>query len=187
MFGSLRLLFDHIREKGYFLHNGSDWPLHKQLCAFPINTFKLNHPDRRWILGPKVVGVEAGIMGFTRNVINTLVNPIYEAAGDLQNFIDDGTSSGGRGTGRHDQAIIGAQAYIEGLFIHQHIQRWNEAKPVPLDVQGTKHPFRIGYCNDPLAINFQGILTSRLQLPLFDHFCAHIRKTSPRDVALPKR
>jgi len=171
VFGSIRILFDHIREKGYFLHNGSGWSLRKQLCSYPARTFELHRKDRRWILGPKILGIESGVMGLTPAVRERLVLPVYEAAADLNNFIDDGTSGGGRGTGRHDQAVIAVQARIAELYIHQH-----SSAPLFLQVAGRKHPFRItNYKVDPFKNNFRGIMSSRQRLPWFSYFYSQIR------------
>jgi len=172
VFGSLRTLFDHIRAKGYFLHNSSNWPLCKQLCSYPARTFGLHSPNTRWILDPENLGVESGVMGFAASIRDRLVLPLYEAARDLRNFIDDGTSAGGLGTGRHDQALVAAQAYIEKLHIHHHVGRFQ----FTYEVEGKSHELGIGSDKDPFKNQFHGIVTLRKWVPWFKHFSSYIRR-----------
>ncbi len=66
----------------------------------------------------KNLGISGGIQGLTRQMLDSYVIPIYKLAKDIRNFEDDGSSPGGFGAARHDQALFSIQALKLKLRIH---------------------------------------------------------------------
>ncbi len=108
-------VFHHIIQNGYMLVHGGWHYLHRHTTQHVINKFDLRDPSRKWIL--EAPSIAAFWIGVTRDMGKKLIFPIYEMATDLNNFIDDGSSSLGFGAGRYEQTLISIQAHIMGLTV----------------------------------------------------------------------
>ena len=62
-------------------------------------------------------GLAGGIQGLTKTVYNNYILLMYELSKDLRNFYDDGTTTDGVGTGRHDQTLFSIIACLQGFDI----------------------------------------------------------------------
>ena len=93
-------------------------------------------------------------MGVSRSAQHLFAQQWYDLSYDLRNFIDDGTSPAGFGTGRCDQTLLGILAYLNNLVIHK--QDYKQRVPMMLKVQGKNVPFYItwhgGWVNQKTGI-----------------------------------
>lgn len=140
----LRSLFAYTQQEGYFFHNGSPWPLNKETTQFVKNAFNLESPERMWMLADTQQGLEAGLMGVTKRIYQTVVMPMYELTKDLRYFADDGSCPGGFGNSRHDISLYSILAFLHGYKIYQHWQQPKES--FNLSIAGNQIPFHIA-CN----------------------------------------
>ena len=109
--------FDYIRNNGYFFTtcgHSIGWMTTKYVAQ----KFDLYSKERAWILAPTTFGMQAGIQGLTRAVYDSYVLPMYELSKDIRNFVDDGTTPEGFGTGRHDQTLFSIYARLCNFHIH---------------------------------------------------------------------
>jgi GR25 family glycosyltransferase involved in LPS biosynthesis len=135
----LNNLFDHIRQHGYFFHNGSPRDIRHEATQHVAGQFQLDSPERKWILDAQ--GLEPGLMGITAALCRDVVEPMYELTKDLRNFEDDGTAPGGFGNARHDLTLFSVLALLANLKIHHHFE--NHTETVMLDIHGKQSPFHI--------------------------------------------
>lgn len=108
---SLRIFFQHIRENHYLFIN-SICNLRLMLTKRIFNKIKLDRPETYLD-----VGMDAGFQGLTRAMYFFYVLPVYDLAKDIKNFKDDGSSPGGFGRARHDQALFSLYARFLNLDI----------------------------------------------------------------------
>lgn len=141
VYKSLKDFFRYLLYKGYFFHNGFDWPIRFITTTYVIEKLQLHSPEREWILGDTCYHLEAGHMGLTRAYYNSFVLPVYEHTKDIKMFEDDATAQGGFGACRNDQTLYSIYAYLLGLTIHHHNS--NPEQPLLLDLCGQKIPFQI--------------------------------------------
>lgn len=113
-------IFEHIRSEGYFFHNGCSIPIRNQMTQYVIKKFDLESENRRWILDAQPRGLEAGFMGFTRSIYDSVVLPMYRLTFDIRNFQDDGSAVLGFGMARYEQTLFSIFAFLNNLYIHQH-------------------------------------------------------------------
>lgn len=157
-------LFAHIKQHGYFLHNGSPWHLAKETTQHVINAFDLHSPEKKWLLEPHICGLEAGFMGLTRNVYDSFVKPMYELAKyHFDYFADDGTAPGGLGNSRHDLTLFSIYALLNGMHIYHHFEKPRD--DMFLETKKGRVPFHIA-CNPEDRTNHTHIYASRLDSDL---------------------
>ena len=128
-------VFKHIKQHGYFFVDCGG----NILCMttkYLIDKFDLTSSERCWILDEDMWGLSGGFQGLTRAMYDCYVLPMYELSKDLKNFIDDGSAAGGRGKGRHDQALFSILARLQGLTVSP------REGGAFLDIDGNKIPFR---------------------------------------------
>lgn len=154
-------LFKHIRHAGYFFHNGSPWCIQQETTQYVIRTFKLESPEKKWLLDEHTKGLEAGFMGITRRVRDTFVMPVYELAHDLRNFADDGSCRGGFGNCRHDIPMFSMVALLNGLTIYHHYQE--PLKTLWLNTDNGHVPFHIA-CNPQDCTSATHVYCSRMDV-----------------------
>lgn len=130
-------IFDYIKQHGYLLVENVE-SIAKVTTCYLIDKFNLRTEERHWILNEDTRGFSAGFQGLTRALYDDYILPMYEYSKDLRNFVDDGTSAGGLGTARHDQALFNIQARLLGLTLTR-----ARENTVPLDVHGKKIFFQI--------------------------------------------
>lgn len=141
IYKDLSSLFAHTQEQGYFFHNGSSWPLHKETTQFVKNAFNLFSDERKWMLADNQQGLEAGFMGVTSKVYDTFVKPMYELSKDIRYFADDGSCPGGFGNSRHDISLFSIHAFLNGYRIFHHFEKPKEL--FYLELADKKIPFHI--------------------------------------------
>jgi len=112
----LNNVFHHILKTGYMLLHGGPHPLHRHTTKHVIDLFDLDTPDRKWILNAPAIA--AFWIGVTQDMGKKLIDPVYNLASDLKNFIDDGSSSCGAGAGRHDLTLFSIYAHLLNLDIY---------------------------------------------------------------------
>lgn len=144
IYRDLSPLFAYTQQHGYFFHNGSPWPLNKETTQFVKNAFDLYSDKNIWMLADNQQGLEAGLMGVTRKVYETIVKPMYELTKDLRYFADDGSCPGGFGNSRHDIGLFSIHAFLHGYQIFQHFAQPRDL--FYLDIEGELVPFHIA-CN----------------------------------------
>jgi hypothetical protein len=140
-------LFKYIEEHNYFAstisaekrNNKFIFPINWQTTQYLINRFNLNSPESNWILEQNVVTTH--VIGISKSVYKTIVEPFYETARDIKNFIDDGTTPNGLGTGRHDQAVFSILCYLKNLKTHD--QDYSQTNPINLKVNNNLEPLYI--------------------------------------------
>ena len=110
-------LFEHIRQNNYFFVRSQSNDIRWMTTTHVIEKFNLLSDERRWILDQKVRGISANLQGLTRALYNDYALPMYELSKDLKNFADNGTTAGGFGTGRHDQALSNIHVLLLGLKV----------------------------------------------------------------------
>ncbi len=128
----ISLLFACTKHQGYFFHNGWDWPLKRHTTQFLIESLNLHAPEREWILGDTVYGLEAGLMGLSRNVYDNFILPMYEHSKDIRYFVDDGSAPEGFGYAHHDQTLFSIYAHLNNFNIINHFEDPRESFALPL-------------------------------------------------------
>lgn len=106
---NLRPLWDDILTTGYFFVGVSD-----------INYMTTKYVREKYGLTELILnkqGLASGIMGMNRYACEVVVRAAYEAARDINMFVDDGTAPGGKHAGRHDQTIFSIQVARFNLHI----------------------------------------------------------------------
>lgn len=134
-------LFEYIRANGYFFHNGWKWPLKRQTTQFVIEALNLHSPGRQWLLEEDVYCIEAGLMGLSFEIYNSIVLPVYELTKDIRYFADDGSAPEGFGYARHDQSLYSIFVRMNKLFVFDHFA--NQKENIILEFDGQKKPFHI--------------------------------------------
>jgi hypothetical protein len=112
-------LFKHIDETGYFFTDcgkSIKWMITDQL----IEKFKLHDEDNKFILDEKLLGIDAGFQGVSRQIYDSYVMPMYEYSKDIINFTDDGTTVAGWGMGSHDQTLFSILVRQLGYDVELH-------------------------------------------------------------------
>jgi len=160
---SIDPLFSYMREHGYFFHNGSDWSLKRMTTEYVVNQFQLWAPQNVWMLDDNVQGIESGLMGITPEIKEAFVRPAYEMSSNLAAFIDDGSSSGGFGSGRHDQTLFSIFALQNDLEIFHHFNEPDQ------DFILEDHPFHIA-CNQVDCKEETHVYCSRNDFNLSDYY-----------------
>jgi len=108
-------IFDEIREKGYYLYDGSH-------LIFPVVTkhvrelFELEGETNKWLIEESCIS--GGIQGLSRSLLDSYIKPMYELAKHIENFEDDGTAYWGYGFARHDQTLFSIFVRKLGLKTH---------------------------------------------------------------------
>ncbi len=136
---SLAHLFEYVEEKGYFFHNGCDWPINKETTNFVKKEFDLDNPEKAWL--KSIPGMEAGFMGVTKKIYDQFILPMYRFSFDLRYFADDGSCPEGFGYCRHDQALFSLVALTNNMTIFHHYAMPQEM--LYLNVRGQMLPFHI--------------------------------------------
>jgi hypothetical protein len=116
---SLEDLFSHINENGYFFTDCGH-SIRWMTTEYVVNKLNLRSESNEWILNHDTYGVDAGLIGVNRSMLDTLVTPMVSLAREIQNFIDDGTCPDGWGTARHDQSLFSIKAKQLNLYIPNH-------------------------------------------------------------------
>lgn len=94
---NLEPVFRHIvQNRSFFITAGHD-------LAIATTTIMQKHFAFTDLDKPSI---QSNIMGITRDLEKQIAEPAYQAAEDINLFIDDGTSKGGFGTARYDQSIF---------------------------------------------------------------------------------
>ncbi|MFA6066328.1 MAG: hypothetical protein WC707_04080 [Candidatus Babeliaceae bacterium] len=172
LYGPLDYLFLYITEHNYFFHNGSPWCVNQEATQHVIKKFNLESPYNHWILHPTTRGLEAGLMGLTRAMLQDFVLPMYELTKDLRNFEDDGTASGAFGNSRHDLTLFSILALQKNYTIHQHVN--NPQEPCLLPTTHGLFSLHIA-CNKEDLQKETAIYCSRSDLSELDKNCPYIR------------
>jgi hypothetical protein len=142
-------LFEHIINQKYFISDCGH-SIKWMTTKFIINKLNLNNDSQSWILNDDVFGIDAGFMGVTKEIEECFINPVYELAKDIHNFIDDGTCPQGWGTGRHDQTLFSIFARKLNLNILNHDREIEECF---LTVGNKKIPFHLTHNGDRFNSN----------------------------------
>lgn len=159
----LQDLFSYIQEHGYFIGTIGDEIgtngryLHDVwwgATQYVINKFNLNSSENRWILEQETV--MGNVIGVKKESIfyDKFFMQMYEFTKDLKNFADDGTTSCGLGTGRHDQILLTILSHL--LNFKPLIQDYTQKNPMNLEVHGKDIPFYMtwnpAYVNEKTSI-----------------------------------
>jgi len=104
----LRPVFDYICKKGHLLFE-SVRTIKWMATDYIIKKFNLYAPKLAHLLNAQ--GIDAFIIGLTRDHYHDYVVPLYELSKDLRNFAEDGSTQ----TARHDQTLFSLQAYYVKL------------------------------------------------------------------------
>lgn len=111
---SLEPIFEYTKKHGVFLtdcgHN-----IHVMTTQRVIDEFKLNTPERSWILNEETQGTAAGVIGVSRKHYNDLIYPWYKLTYNMDLFVDDGTAAGGPEMGRYEQTLLSIYAQLLNL------------------------------------------------------------------------
>lgn len=147
--GKLNNLFDYIKESGYFLCTIGQDPdpltgkfpsdVNWQTTRYLVNKYNLESPERKQILAKEPI--TSCIIGISKNYIDKFILPMYELSRDLINYIDDGSTPTGFGTGRHDQALLSVIAYVDNLIFFR--QDHKLEVPIKLNLNGNLVDFNI--------------------------------------------
>jgi len=127
-------LFKHIIQNDYFFVNCPN-TIKWMATQHVVETFDLKSPERKWLMGKDVKGLSGGFMGLTQKLYDNFVFPMYKLAHNIENFVDDGTTPNGFGTGRHDQVLFSIHAKLLNLTIRD----WFNTH---LNINGKKVKFR---------------------------------------------
>ncbi len=101
----LNKLFKHIEQNGYFFVDcgrSIKW----MATDYIIKKLELSSEENKFLLDESLAGIDGGFQGVSRKIYDEYVIPMYELSKDIKNFVDDGTTSEGWGTGRHDQTLF---------------------------------------------------------------------------------
>lgn len=143
-------LFKFIQINKYFLCSIHVHNVDYQTTKYLKNKFELDKPENNWILLQSII--PSGIIGITKDIYRELVLPFYELSKDIKNFEDDGSTSKGFGTGRHDQSVLTLLAYKKKL----NVIKDNLSGTINLNINGKDIPFHIawwyGQMNDQIQI-----------------------------------
>lgn len=112
---SLSDLFEYINYKGYFFQSTCGQKMREHTTRYIIERFGLHKPDLKWLLDKQ--GLQPGFAGFTRQVYDSIIIPLYEMAKELRPYEDDGTAPGGFGNARHDQTLFSLLVLLNKLHI----------------------------------------------------------------------
>ena len=164
-------LFKHIIQNGYFLTDCAH-DIKWMTPQYIIKKFNLYDSKNRWILNKKTLGIDAGLQGVSRSVYDSYVLPMYEFAKDINNFIDDGTTPNGFGTGRHDQTLFSIIARLLNMKVH--IMDNGDGRNIELQVQNKKVSVHITW-NSKQVHKKTVIFHSRNCMPKLEHFKKFIR------------
>lgn len=112
-------LFTHVQQNGYFFiagaHNIKDWTTTRV-----IKYFGLEQESKKFVLNDNIKSISANIMGFSKQIYETVVLPMYNhVKNDFYLFEDDGTSTQGFGKHRHDQTLFSIYARLLNLKIFE--------------------------------------------------------------------
>ncbi|MBT4856170.1 hypothetical protein HOM50_04840 [bacterium] len=162
---SLNDIFEYIEANGYFLlapgpeHNIIDRST-KRVRKQIMNQL---YAQYRGLLTCKdTPSVTAGLQGVSRKVYDEYVMPMYEFAKDVTLFVDDGSSSKGKGEARHDQPLFSILAHINGyrLFTERGyfvLQLKNEKKVVHIHhLESQLNQDSVIYVSRTQGPNYQG-------------------------------
>lgn len=104
---SLRDVFKHIIQKGYFVLDVGPWSIRWQSTKRVVDYFDLATNDRQWILESNTHAIDAGLQGISKLYYESYLLPMYDLVQHrFELFIDDGTTPNGFGTCRHDQTLF---------------------------------------------------------------------------------
>jgi glycosyltransferase involved in cell wall biosynthesis len=178
---SLRVLFAHIQETGYFLCTIGDEKFDGK-CSHPVrwgatgyvrNALKLEESERNYLLDKEPL--LSGVIGFSRQAVDYLVDPLYTYTNDLKLFEDDGTASQGFGSARAEETVLSIFAYLHGLTVHQ--QDFTQKKPLLLYGQGSYHELFLtwnkGYVNEKTDLYH-----SRSDLGSYERYVKALHRTN---------
>jgi hypothetical protein len=133
---SINGLFNHIIENGYFITDCGR-SIKSQTPKHIIDKFNLETEENKWLLDDSTLGIEAGLIGITKQFFEKLILPIYKLSFDINNFVDDGTCPDGWGSGRHDQTLFSILFRQLKLKIYNHDRDINECF---FEYNGKKEP-----------------------------------------------
>lgn len=165
-------LFAYIKYHGYFFHNGWNWPLKRQTTQFVIKQLHLESDDLRWLLADDVYCIEAGLMGISKTIRESIIEPVYEMAKDIRYFEDDGTTPNGFGEARHDQTLLAIKVRQNHLHVFDHFE--DHKASFVLSYADINVPFHVGsltlWTNPDTAI-----VCTRHDLNNLAHYLGQIR------------
>lgn len=101
-------IFEHIRNKGYFLL-GSGLPLGPTITKNVRTHFALDTQLKNIL---SLTSINSSIQGYTQDLYNDYVLPMYNLSKDLSLFADDGSAPNGFGGSRPDQSTASIFAYL---------------------------------------------------------------------------
>jgi len=139
-------LFSHIESNDYFVTDcghSIKWMTTKYI----IDKLNLKSDDNKWILSDDTLGIDAGFLGVTKNMLDSFIMPLYEYAKEIQNFVDDGSCPDGWGTARHDQTLFSIQTRKLGLNILKHDR---DPEECILSFDGKEDPIHITHFSEKL-------------------------------------
>ncbi len=121
---SPHLIFDYIREQGYFLISCTKNPncniinrITKTVVDEVVSRF--DESMQRYLLDDATTEIDAGLQGVARGALaQSYIMPLYELSKNLELFKDDGSARYGYGEGRHDQILFSIYAHALKLKIH---------------------------------------------------------------------
>lgn len=176
---SLEDLFRYIRANGYFLttigdeknSNGSyKHPVGWGATAYVKNKFNLKSPENKHILSKE--SIMGGVIGVAQRERDKLIIPLYLLSANLKNYEDDGTTTKGFGTGRHDQTLLSIIAYQKKLKIFK--QDYKQRQPIMLKVKEKEIPFYITWESSFISEKTH-IYSSRSDLRNFDFYKKYLK------------
>jgi len=188
---SLRTVFQHIQETGYFLCTIGDEKFDGK-CAHPIrwgateyvrNAFNLEGSEKVHVLDKEPV--LSGVIGFSRQAVDYLIDPLYNYAKNLKLFEDDGTASQGFGSARAEETVLSIFAYLHGLTVHR--QDFTQKTPLLVYSQGSHHEFFMTWCKGCVD-GKTSLYHSRSDLSNYERYAKALRRANNEliDVASKK-
>jgi glycosyltransferase involved in cell wall biosynthesis len=182
---SLRSVFQHIKETGYFLCTIGD-EKYDGHCTHPVrwgatkyvsSAFQLDDAEKTYVLDKEPV--MSGVIGFSREAGDYLIDPLYNYAKNLKLFEDDGTASQGFGSARADETVLSIFAYLRGLAVCQ--QDFTQKSPLILSGKnGHQECFftwRKGYVNEKTVLYH-----SRNDLSDYERYVKALHRTNNEPV-----
>lgn len=134
-------LFEYIKYHGFFFHNGWQVPIRRYITQFVVHELHLNSSELNWILKDDTYQVESGLMGFSSEIYDSIIFPLYNLAKDIRYFANDGTTKEGFGNARPEQTLFSLLIRRNELLVFDHFK--DPYAPFILECGNKKIPFYI--------------------------------------------
>lgn len=107
------ILFEYTKRQGHLIIDCGH-SIREMCTTTAKNIFALTDDNDSLL---DTFGLWAGFQCLSWQAVQDYVNPIYQLAFDINNFVDDGTAPGGFGFARHDQLLFSIQARLKNMAI----------------------------------------------------------------------